>query len=369
MKMKKLLASVLLAAGMLSCAGTAEKTIPVYGWQGEGAEATEASIQADFSKWKEHGLCGVCYNAGGFNVEKHARAAKIAHANGLEYHAWIPAMLKGDADSTWYAVNRNGESAYRVQAYVPYYKCMCPNNPDVVNYLVTEYGRIADIPEVDFVHLDYIRYVDVILARGLWEKYGRVMNEEYPTADYCYCDKCVADFKKATGIDIRTVKDPSMCDQWKRFRYDVVTRLVNKIADAVHAKGKKVSAAVFPGPESYAKKLVRQEWNKWNIDAFFPMNYNDFYLEPASWVGEITREEVASVNGRKPVYSGLFICRDWKNKAKIKDPEGHGLIPSEIGEAISGSMKAGAAGVALFVPGNMTDEHWAEFDKAIRSLQ
>ena len=98
--MKKLLASVLLAAGMVSCAGTAEKTIPVYGWQGEGAEATEASIQADFSKWKEHGLCGVCYNAGGFNVEKHARAAKIAHANGLEYHAWIPAMLKGDADST-----------------------------------------------------------------------------------------------------------------------------------------------------------------------------------------------------------------------------------------------------------------------------
>mgnify|MGYP000152229069 FL=1 len=93
----------------------------------------------------------------------------------------------------------------------------------------------------------------------------------------------MADFKKATGIDIRTVKDPSMCDQWKRFRYDVVTRLVNKIADAVHAKGKKVSAAVFPGPESYAKKLVRQEWNKWDIDAFFPMNYNDFYLEPASW--------------------------------------------------------------------------------------
>ena len=83
MKMKKLLASVLLAAGMVSCAGTAEKTIPVYGWQGEGAEATEASIQADFSKWKEHGLCGVCYNAGGFNVEKHARAAKTAHANGM----------------------------------------------------------------------------------------------------------------------------------------------------------------------------------------------------------------------------------------------------------------------------------------------
>ena len=48
---------------------------------------------------------------------------------------------------------------------------------------------------------------------------------------------------------------------------------------------------------------------------------------------------------------------------------GYRCILPEIGEAISGSMKAGAAGVALFVPGNMTDEHWAEFDKAIRSLQ
>ena len=65
------------------------------------------------------------------------------------------------------------------------------------------------------------------------------------------------------------------------------------------------------------------------------------------------------------IYSGLFICHDWKNKANIKDPEGHGLIPSEIAEAVRGSMEAGATGVCLFVPGNMTDEHWIEFDKAI----
>lgn len=91
-------------------------------------------------------------------------------------------MLKGDADSTWYAVNRNGESAYNVQAYVPYYKFMCPNNENVINFLTGEYEKIAAIPDVDYVHFDYIRYVDVILAKGLWEKYGLVMNEEYPTA-------------------------------------------------------------------------------------------------------------------------------------------------------------------------------------------
>lgn len=362
---KQILAVAAVVLGMTACSTEPEYKVPVYGWMGEGAKTTEATLQADFTKWKSHGLDGVCYNAG-FNVEKHARAAKVAKANGMEYHAWIPAMLKGDADSTWYAVNRKGESAYKVQAYVPYYKCMCPNHPEVINYLKNEYAKIAEIPEVDYVHLDYIRYVDVILARGLWDKYGLVMNEEYPTADYCYCDKCVADFKAATGIDIKSVEDPSKCEEWKAFRCNVITHLVNEIADAVHAKGKKVSAAVFPGPKSYAMKMVRQEWNKWNIDAFFPMNYNDFYLEPASWVGKVTEEEVNSVKAQnKPVYSGLFICRRWKEKASIKDPEGHGLLPSEIAEAVRGAMEAGAAGLALFTPQSMTDDHWAEFDKAI----
>lgn len=358
---------VLFAFALLAtaCTQTPEKTVKAYGWQGEGGNTTEQTLQADFSKWKSHGLYGICYNAG-FNIEKQTRAAKVAKANGLEYHAWIPTMLKGDADSSWYAVNRKGESAYNVQAYVPYYKFMCPNNDSVIGYLTDAYTRIAEIPEVDYVHLDYIRYVDVILAKGLWEKYGLEMNEEYPTADYCYCPKCVNDFKAATGIDILTVEDPSKCKEWADFRSGVITKLVDKIAEAVHAKGKKVSAAVFPGPDSHAKWMVRQQWNDWNIDMIFPMNYNDFYLEPASWLGPIVKEEVEAVNGKMPVISGLFICRDWQNKANIKDPEGHGLLPSELGEAIRLSMENGAAGISLFTPQSMTDEHWKIFEKAIR---
>lgn len=357
-----MLASVAFAA----CTQAPKQTVKVYAWQSESESTTEETLQADFSKWHSHGVNGMCYGAG-HDLAKIRRAAKAAHANGMEYHAWIPAMLQGDMDSTLYAVNRKGESAYSVQAYVPYYKCLCPNQEGTMDFLTNLYVSVAEIPEVDYVHLDYIRYVDVILARGLWEKYGLVMDEEYPTADYCYCDKCVADFKAASGIDIRTVEDPSKCKEWAEFRCNVVTRLVNHIADAVHAKGKKVSAAVFPGPDSYAKWMVRQQWNDWNIDAFFPMNYNDFYLEPASWLAPVVKEEVASVADKAPVYSGLFICHDWQNKAQIKDPEGHGLIPSEIEEAVRGSMESGASGVALFTPDNMTDEHWAAFDKAIHA--
>lgn len=355
------------ALGISACSNEPKNKIRVYGWEGEGKETTEKSVRRDFKKWKQYGLYGICYNVGGFNVEKHTYAARIAHKNNLEYHAWIPAMLKSDADSTWYAINRKGESAYDVQAYVPYYKLLCPNNPEVISYLVAEYSKIADIKDVDYVHLDYIRYVDVILARGLWEKYGLVMNEEYPDADYCYCDKCVKDFKATTGIDIRSIEDPSICEEWKQFRYDIITCLVNQIAEAVHAKGKKISAAVFLGPDSYAKKLVRQEWNKWKIDAFFPMNYNDFYLESVSWIGKVTKEETTSVEGQQPIYSGLFICSDWKRKEAIKDPEGHGLLPSEIAQAIHNSIEAGAAGISLFTPSRMTDEHWKELEKAIKT--
>ena len=315
--MKKLFIA-LAAVALTACVKAPEKTVKVYAWQGEGGNTTEQTLQADFSKWHAHGVDGMCYNAG-HDTEKIQRAAKAAHANGMEYHAWIPAMLQHGLDSTLYAVNRKGESAYSVQAYVPYYKCLCPNQEGTAEFLLDLYGKVADIPEVDYIHLDYIRYVDVILARGLWEKYGLVMDEEYPTADYCYCDKCVADFKAATGIDIKSVEDPSKCAEWAQFRCDLITKLVNRIADEVHGKGKKVSAAVFPGPDSHAKWMVRQEWNKWNIDAFFPMNYNDFYLEDASWLAPIVKEEVAAVQGKKPVYSGLFICEDWQNKANIKD--------------------------------------------------
>ena len=46
-----------------------------------------------------HGVDGMCYNAG-HDTEKIQRAAKAAHANGMEYHAWIPAMLQHGLDST-----------------------------------------------------------------------------------------------------------------------------------------------------------------------------------------------------------------------------------------------------------------------------
>lgn len=343
--------------------------VPVFAWKGWGQNTTAESLANEFKAWKKHGVKGVCFNAG-MDLDKIRTAATVAKKQGLEFHAWVPTMVQGGMDSTFYTVNRLGESAYDKPVYVPFYKTLDPRNPRVRDFLVRKFQEIASIPEVDFVQLDYIRYADVILAKGLWEKYGLVMNGEYAKADYCYCHDCVAAFKKLTGIDITSVTDPSQVKEWAQFRCDAVTDLVNAIADAVHAKGKKISADVFPGPMSYATKMVRQEWQKWNLDAVFPMNYNDFYLEPASWVGKVTAEGVEALKGKNtPLYSGLFICHNWKNKADIEDPEGSGLLPSEMAEAVESSMKAGAKGVCLFTPDSMTPEHWAELDKVLERLK
>lgn len=385
--MKKILLALVAVLAMVSCQQPADKkeaTVPVYAWyKWDKNKVSPEELKAQFQQWKEHGVIGVCVENGGFSEEKTIpqiqECGKIAHEVGLEFHAWVPSSLQANCDSTWYTVNRLGKSAYvaKDRAYVEYYQTVDPHNPNVINYLVDKYTQVASIPEVDYVQLDYIRYADVILSEGLWDKYKDIINhewrdaegnvQEYPGADYCYCDDCVADFKEKTGIDIREVvakgEDPSKIKEWAQFRCDNVTNLVNKIAEAVHAKGKPISADVFPGPASYAEKMVRQQWNKWNIDVYFPMNYNDFYLKPAAWVGEVTAEEVNSTE--KPVYSGLFICRDWKNKASLVDPENSGLVPSEIAEAVSSAMEAGAAGICLFTPDQMTEDHWAEFDKAI----
>ncbi len=342
--------------------------VPVYAWLSGPRSDTDQEIKEYFIDLKQKGIIGLMYN-GGHDPETYKRVGGIAKEAGLEFHTWIPTMLQRNTENLkaeWYAVNGKGESAFDNPAYVDYYKFLCPNQPEVYDFLANLYGGIADLPVVDGIHLDYIRFPDVILAEGLWEKYGLVMDREYPEYDYCYCDLCVNGFKEKSGIDIKTIDDPSQVEEWKQYRYDLITSIVNRLSELVHSKGKEINAAVFPGPNSIAKKIVRQEWDKWNLDAFYPMNYNDFYLKGTKWIGEVCNEGVSSLNNGKPLYSGLFICPRPEMKTDEPDPENHGLIPEEIEDAIRESMENGAAGVCLFTPRRMTKEHWDAFAIAIR---
>mgnify|MGYP001822023576 CR=1 FL=1 len=375
--MKNILYTLVIAIVLFSCKNneakkeveTQKNKIPVYAWDSFSKESTNEDLKTHFEDLKSKGVDGLMYSAG-HDAGIYSRVGKIAKTAGLEFHTWIPTMVQHTNPKLkpeWYAVNRKGESAFDKPAYVSHYQFLCPSKEGSYNFLEELYGRIADVEEVDGIHLDFIRFPDVILARGLWEKYGLVMDVEHPQFDYCYCDRCLNDFKEKSGIDIKSVEDPTQVEEWKQFRYDLITNVVNKLAAMVHSKNKVINAAVFPGPNSIAKKIVRQEWDKWNLDSFYPMNYNDFYLEDTKWIGEVTKEAVTALNNSRPVYSGLFICPNPENKVNEADPENHGLLPEELEAAITESMNNGAKGICLFTPGRMTDEHWAVLKKVINT--
>ncbi len=276
----------------------------------------------------------------------------LAKAEGLEVHAWMWTMpcnveeiVKDHPD--WYVVNRNGESSVTKPAYVNYYKFLCASHPEVHEFIKKTVIELSEIDMLDGVHLDYIRFPDVILPIGLQPKYGIVQDKEYPQYDYCYCNVCRRDFEKEIGIDPMKIKDPAHDGRWNLFRYNRITNLVNNtIISAIHERNKKVTAAVFPNWRD-----VRQEWFAWHLDGALPMLYNKYYYGGIDWIKTQTEVGVASLPQNIPLYSGLSVSQ---------------LDPKSLSEAIEVSLKAGAKGVSLFPAQGMTEEKWKIFAKTVK---
>ncbi|TXB66516.1 family 10 glycosylhydrolase [Phaeodactylibacter luteus] len=276
-----------------------------------------------------------------------AVVAPLCHELGMEFHAWMWTMPLNNPDMVeqhpdWYAVNGLGQPANTHPAYVDYYKFMCPCHPEVQAYVAGNVRSLARISEVDGVHLDYVRLPDVILAKGLQPKYGIVQDREYPEYDYSYSTYCREQFKAQSGIDPLTdLEDPSANEAWRQFRYDSVSNMVNqKLVPEAKAQNKMITAAVFPNWES-----VRQAWHTWNLDAFLPMLYHNFYEQDIGFIREHTQKALERLNHSKPVYSGLFVPA---------------IAPEELTAAAGEGLEGGASGIALFDLTAMTESHWEQ---------
>ena len=287
---------------------------------------------ADYQKWfallKQCGIGGVMFEGYDENLYKMCKEA------GLEAHYWKWTMNRAEllkVHPDWFAVNRKGESSHDKPAYVDYYRFLCPNHEGVAEYLANSYVKEAHLPYVDGVHLDYVRFPDVVLPVSLWKNYSIEQTSEHPEYDYCYCDVCRAKFKAQTGKDPMELKFPMEDQSWINFRLDAITHVVDQITKAVKADGKSISAAVFPGP-SMAKKMVRQDWGNWALDAYFPMIYNGFYYEGPEWIGRSVKESVQTVNGKAKVYAGLMF------------PD----IKKDFEKALDEAFDNGASGVSFF---------------------
>jgi uncharacterized lipoprotein YddW (UPF0748 family) len=345
-------AAAVAAMSRPAVAGPAEAEFRAWTWfHGDDRVGADA-WRRRMARIRAAGISGVLVEGG--DTALHARAAR---EEGLEFHRWIFTMYRsGDRGAKrnhpdWFSVSRNGDSSLTKPPYVPSYNWFCPAREPVREYLRGIVDRIAARPEVAGVHLDYIRFIDVILPRGLWARYDLVQDHEMAQFDFCYCDVCREKFRRQSGVDPFRLRDPAADEAWRRFRWDQVTELVDLLSRAVRARGKQTTAAVFATP-ALARRLVRQAWETWPIDAVFPMLYHNFYLEDVSWIGRAAREGVAALPRTVPLYAGLFVPR---------------LSPAELGRAIDGAREAGAAGVSLFSLPRLQDAHLRVLRQAISS--
>ena len=198
----------------------------------------KSKSETDYRQWfallKECGISGVMFEGYDENLYRMCKEA------GLEALFWKWTMNRAEllnVHPDWFAVNRKGESTHDKPAYVDYYRFLCPNHEGVAQYLADDYVKIAHLPYVDGVHLDYVRFPDVVLPVSLWKNYGIEQTSEHPEYDYCYCDVCRTKFKEQTGRDPLELKYPMEDQSWINFRLDAISRVVDQITKAVKADG------------------------------------------------------------------------------------------------------------------------------------
>ncbi|RYE10314.1 MAG: twin-arginine translocation signal domain-containing protein [Sphingobacteriaceae bacterium] len=319
-------------------------------WTNPDLKDTDTQLAERYQKYYDAGIRGIFFEN---DSEKHFRAAK---AQKLEAHRWIWTMNRGEktlleTHPEWYAWNRKGESCADHPPYVNYYRWLCPSRPEVKDYLAKDYETALKKDYVDGIHLDYVRFCDVILPVNLWEKYGIVQTSELPEYDYCYCPVCKAAYKQETGEDIDTVQYPEASPSWREFRYNRVNQVVARLTEVANQYKKSITAAVFPTPD-IAHRNVKQDWVNWNISGVCPMIYHGFYKENVKWIGTAVKEGVTALKGKFPLYAGLYLS-DFKNDAEVQ-------------QGIENALNNGAAGISFF--GSVSDGNLAALKNAMAKI-
>ncbi|MEX0275830.1 MAG: family 10 glycosylhydrolase [Flavobacteriaceae bacterium] len=316
-------------------------------WFTANAKKTDSFFSEEFKKYADHGIDAVLINTGTDPVLLQ-RLVPLAKNQGLEVHAWMFTVNRpGDSIAQqhpeWYSVSRDGKSCFDDPPYVGYYKWLCPTREASRNHILSLVEGLAEVDGVASVHLDYIRYSDIFLPIGLLPKYNLKQEVELPRFDFCYCEVCAEEFKKIHHKDPRELENPSIDIEWKNFRLNQVKKVVDASYKIAHAHGKKLTAAVFPYPEM-ADHMVRQRWDKWQIDVVLPMIYHNFYNEEIDWIGYATRQGISDLRGRDTqLHTGLYLP---------------GMSVGDVREAMQEAKDNGALGVAFFDGPAITPEQW-----------
>lgn len=317
-------------------------------WTTASDEKEDVAYQEEFAKYSANGITDVLINTG-TDTELLKRIIPFAKKEGLNVHAWMftvnrPGDVIAEQHPEWYAVSKDGKSCFDEPPYVGYYKWLCPTRKESKAHILSLVEGLAKVKGVASVHLDYIRYSDIFLPIGLLPKYNLKQDIELPEYDFCYCDVCVAAFEKEHHKNPKESTNPAIDMEWKQFRLNKVKEIVDEAYTIAHNNNKILTAAVFPYPEM-ADHMVRQRWDKWNVDKVLPMIYHNFYNEEIDWIGFATGQGVKDLkNSNTELLTGIFVPN---------------MSVSDLEKAIVLAKENGARGVSIFDGNALTDEQYA----------
>lgn len=335
----------------------AKKDFKFWTWITADAKRTDLSFEEEFSTYPAHGIDAVLINTYA-DPELLRRLVPLADLSGLEVHAWMftvnrPGDKVAEKHPEWYAVSRDGKSTYDDPPYVGYYKWLCPTRKESKDHILSLVSGLAKVEGVASVHLDYIRYSDIFLPIRLLPKYDLKQDIELPRYDFCYCDVCTMEFERIHHKNPKDFENPAIDMEWKNFRLNQIKAIVDEAYTIAHANDKILTAAVFPYPEM-ADHMVRQRWDKWNVDAVLPMIYNSFYNEEIDWIGYATGQGVADLKGRDiELHTGIYM------------PE---MSDGDLKAAMRLAKDSGAKGVSFFDGTAITDRQWEVIEQFQKKL-
>lgn len=308
-----------------------------WAWYTAEINVADSVHKKQFKKYADSGIDAVLIDTKA-DAGYLSKITPLALAEGLEVHAWMFTMNRPNdtialKHPDWYMVSRSGKSCFDDRPYVDYYQWLSPSHPDARQHIWNLLENLAKVEGISSIHLDYIRYPDVYLPVGLLPKYNLVQNKELPDFDFDYSEASIKKFEKMFGKDITTAEVPAIDIEWKQFRLNEIKAVVDGAYGIAHKNNIKLTAAVFPYPEM-ADHMVRQRWDKWNIDMVLPMIYNNFYNEGSDWIKFATQQGISDLKGKNTqLHTGLYI------------PE---MTDDDLAKAIQTVKDAGASGVAFF---------------------
>ncbi len=309
-------------------------------WANAGKEFKKEVWEERFESYNGIGITEVLI---GGDPDLISQIVPLANEKNIKVHVWMWTLNRPNdticnKHPEWYAVNKLGQNSLEKRAYVNYYQWLSPFHPEAQEYVKSNVRKIAKIKGIASIHLDYVRYPDVILGADLQPKYDLVQNHEMPEYDYGYHPIARQGYKEIFDVDPIDFKHPELSTEWRQYRLNAITKLVNELVDIAHENDQKMTAAVFPFPEM-SRQMVRQAWNDWNLDAAYPMLYHNFYRQNIEWIGFATKQGVSDVDF--PIFAGLYTGA-FKN-------------PNEFEKAIRLTKEMGAKGISIFTANNLND--------------